>query len=521
MALSGAVSFVAFGPSADLFLVTAKAGSEAILCLVPRDAAGLAIATTPNVDGSTSSTLTFSRVAVADDEIVAKGGLAAATAARMQELIVLGTSAELLGVAEAALDVTVQYTRLREQFGRKIGSFQALQHRMVDCYVDAELNRSLLFKVLSAWDAGTCHPAMVSAVKARVGKGALKTVRTALQLHGAIGYTDEHDIGVYYKRAVALAAKYGNEITHVGRFSGLTLRSAPRSELSGHAAHIGLAARRRHADVQPAGPRQQLRCRDARRAGRRLRAFGRDAAVRVIVLRGAGKHFSAGAAIGEGGRPRRLTAEICAMIDAIPKPTVAVAQGACIGGALAIASSCDVVIASRDAFFAIPEVRLGFAPGPLLGAFARGIGFRALRRYLLSGERFSAEEGHRLGLVHRLCDAGAGRRRRRADRGAPARGAQRGGDREGPAAPARAARIVGRRAARAAAPRSRPRRTRPRPPKAAPPSRTSASRAGIRRGDLRHTARAPLPLLGGEGRGEGGAIRKLRARGETPHPFAP
>ena len=184
----------------------------------------------------------------------------------------LGTSAELLGVAEAALDITVSYTRLREQFGKKIGSFQALQHRMVDCYVDAELNRSLLFKVLSAWDAGTCHPAMVSAVKARVGKGALKTVRTALQLHGAIGYTDEHDIGVYYKRAVALAAKYGNEITHVGRFSGLDpARSAPRSELGGHAAQIGFGARRRHADVQPAGPRQQLRRRDARRAGRRLR----------------------------------------------------------------------------------------------------------------------------------------------------------------------------------------------------------------------------------------------------------
>src|SRR5262249_9141796 len=135
----------------------------------------------------------------------------------------LGSSAELLGVAEAALDATVAFTKLREQFGRKIASFQALQHRMVDCYVDAELNRSLLFKVLSAWDAGAHHAAMVPAVKARVGKGALKTVRAALQLHGAIGYTDEHDIGVYYKRAVALAAKYGNEITHVGRFSGLTL----------------------------------------------------------------------------------------------------------------------------------------------------------------------------------------------------------------------------------------------------------------------------------------------------------
>jgi methylglutaconyl-CoA hydratase len=136
-----------------------------------------------------------------------------------------------------------------------------------------------------------------------------------------------------------------------------------------------------------------------------VEGFGQDAAVRAIVLRGTGKHFSAGAAIGEGGKPRRPIGEVCAMIDATPKPTVAVAQGACIGGALAIASSCDVVVASRDAFFAIPEVRLGFAPGPLLGAFARGLGFRALRHYLLSGERFSAEDGHRIGLVHRLCDA--------------------------------------------------------------------------------------------------------------------
>ena len=98
---------------------------------------------------------------------------------------------------------------------------------------------------------------------------------------------------------------------------------------------------------------------------------------------------------------------MCALIDATPKPTIAVAQGACIGGALALASCCDVMVASRDAFFSIPEVRLGFAPGPLIGVFVRAIGYRALRRYLISGERFSAEEAHRLRLVQQLCDASA------------------------------------------------------------------------------------------------------------------
>ena len=223
--LSGQNSFVPFGASADVFLVDANVGSSALLCLVSRNAAGLGITTTPNVDGSTSSTLTFSGVKVTDNEIVSRGDAAANIVAAMQELLVLGTAAELLGVAEAALDMTLGYIKLREQFGKQIGSFQALQHRMVNCYVDSELNRSLLFKVLSAWDDDTSHPAMVSAVKARVAKGALNTVRTALQLHGAIGYTDEHDIGIYYKRAVALAAKYGNEITHVGRFSKLTMPS--------------------------------------------------------------------------------------------------------------------------------------------------------------------------------------------------------------------------------------------------------------------------------------------------------
>jgi alkylation response protein AidB-like acyl-CoA dehydrogenase len=229
-ALSGSMSFVPFGVSADLLLVDAAAGQETVLCLVPRHAAGLGIATAPNVDGSTLSTLTFSGVTIAGDDIIARGDAAVAAMTAMQEILILGTAVELLGVAQAALDMTIGYTKLREQFGKLIGSFQALQHRMVDCYVDAELNRSLLYKVLSAWDEDTGHPAMVSAVKARVGKGALKTVRAALQLHGAVGYTDEHDIGICYKRAVALAAKYGNEITHVGRFSDLTLPSQRAAE---------------------------------------------------------------------------------------------------------------------------------------------------------------------------------------------------------------------------------------------------------------------------------------------------
>jgi len=134
-------------------------------------------------------------------------------------------------------------------------------------------------------------------------------------------------------------------------------------------------------------------------------SYGADPKVRVIVLRGAGKHFSAGAGIGEGGaKPRLSMGEVCTLIDTAPKPTLAVVQGACIGGALAMVSCCDMVIAGREASFSIPEVRLGFSPGPLLGTFVRAMGYRSVRRYLLSGERFSAEDGLRIGLVGKLCE---------------------------------------------------------------------------------------------------------------------
>ena len=219
--LDGEVEPVSFAGSADAFLVDGEAPSrERCLAMVP--AARLTINTRRNVDGSTSSRLAAAASSLDAVETQVRGDAAQHIGQRMQELLVLWTSVELLGVAQGALDMTSEYLKLRKQFGKPIGSFQALQHRVVDCFVDLELNRSLVYRVLAAWDAGDCDPAMVSACKARISRGALSTVRTTVQLHGAIGYTDEHDIGLYFKRAVSLAAKFGNEICHIDSFSALT-----------------------------------------------------------------------------------------------------------------------------------------------------------------------------------------------------------------------------------------------------------------------------------------------------------
>lgn len=143
------------------------------------------------------------------------------------------------------------------------------------------------------------------------------------------------------------------------------------------------------------------------RLAHELYALGHDPAVRVIVLGSRGKHFSAGAAIGEADhadRGRITFPELCRRIDEVPKPTVARVQGACAGGAVAIVAACDIVIATRDAMFSIPEVRLGFTPASLMPWFMRGIGARNARRYTLSGERFSGATAHVMGLAHEIVD---------------------------------------------------------------------------------------------------------------------
>lgn len=143
-----------------------------------------------------------------------------------------------------------------------------------------------------------------------------------------------------------------------------------------------------------------------------IAAAERDASVRLIALLGEGKHFCAGAdlaaapggAHSAGSAPQNPSMhEMLLRWDRLSKPTVALVQGACLGAGLALASCCDLVIGAPDAFFAIPEVRLGMVPR-LLPFFVRAIGYRAFRRYGLSGERFSAATALSCGLVSEILE---------------------------------------------------------------------------------------------------------------------
>lgn len=146
-------------------------------------------------------------------------------------------------------------------------------------------------------------------------------------------------------------------------------------------------------------------------------ALAADDTVRLVVVRGNGRHFQAGAdlqwisSVGQqdaqiGLEVSRRTAQAVRGLNEFPKPTVALIHGACVGGGTGIAAACDVVIASADAFFAISEARWGLAAQIIFPQLNAAIGARNVRRYALTCERFSAQTALQLGLVHEVCEAG-------------------------------------------------------------------------------------------------------------------
>jgi len=213
--LTGTRTGIPFADVADGFLVDANTSDGTILIIVPRDTFGITVEASRTVDGTAHGTIDFAEVTLmADDLLIAGVKQGERLASDLLDRILLGVSAEMLGVMEQALDLAVGYMQTREQFGRPIGSFQALQHRAVNDHIQIELVRSLLYQVCGAIDGGHGSRAMVSAVKARASEAVLSVTKSVIQMHGAIGFTDEYDAGLYLRRAMTLASQYGNASEH-------------------------------------------------------------------------------------------------------------------------------------------------------------------------------------------------------------------------------------------------------------------------------------------------------------------
>jgi methylglutaconyl-CoA hydratase len=149
-----------------------------------------------------------------------------------------------------------------------------------------------------------------------------------------------------------------------------------------------------------------------------LAALAADPQVRLLILRGDGRHFQAGADLNclqrlAGAAPEVnldfswRTTETMRRLNAFPRPTLALVHGACYGGGLGMVACCDVAIASEQASFALTEVRWGVIPAPIVPQLCAAMGVRSLRRYGITGERFDAREALRTQLIHQICAEGA------------------------------------------------------------------------------------------------------------------
>lgn len=223
--LSGVKRFIPGAAQADAFLVTAQSGNGIVLLWLPRAAPGVQLELEPLADGRSFGTLKLQDVLVPKGRVVAAGAAATEALTRAFDHGSVIAGAELAGVMDRALEMTLEYLKTRVQFGRPIGAFQALQHRAVDLYIHKELAGAVLDEGLALLDRGpdaATRAAAASRVKARCADAALKITRETIQLHGAIGFTDEYDAGLYLKRAMTLAAWLGHPLWHRRRYASLT-----------------------------------------------------------------------------------------------------------------------------------------------------------------------------------------------------------------------------------------------------------------------------------------------------------
>ena len=227
--LSGAKQFVVHGASADLILVAARTGGSAgeaqglTLFAVGRDAPGLEVENVVLADSSHAARLSFDKVAVDGDAVVGEVDGGATVLGRALGAGRAGAAAELVGVAAGASAMTLDYLKQRKQFGKLIGEFQALQHRAAHLFGEIEIARAVAQKAAALLDAGDARAElMVSVAKSKAGQVAALAVQEGVQMHGGIGMTDEHDIGLYMKREIVLGELFGSPRFHTNRVAELS-----------------------------------------------------------------------------------------------------------------------------------------------------------------------------------------------------------------------------------------------------------------------------------------------------------
>lgn len=215
--LTGKKAFVAEGMATTTFLVAAGGDTGGIF-VIPADTPGLSRSQLKTVDSRGYANLSLNGVEVPKEAYLGGGALLDDVLDRARA----GMAAEMLGTGAAAFELTLDYLKEREQFGKVIGSFQTLGHRAAELFSSMELARSCMEAALQALDDRSAESARLAALsKAKVGDFLFQMSNQLIQIHGGIGMTDAFDAGFYLKRARAQEAAFGGRSFQRDRYAGL------------------------------------------------------------------------------------------------------------------------------------------------------------------------------------------------------------------------------------------------------------------------------------------------------------
>ncbi len=227
--LNGEKTCVLNGGSADLLIIPARTSGKQTdedgitLFAIPADTAGITRRPYPTVDAQQAADIRLKDVQADPGHVLGGVGKGFATLQAVIDEATLAVCAEALGIMRTMHEKTVEYSKQRVQFGVPIGTFQALQHRMVDSLMACEQSRSLLMwtVMVNSADSPEAQRA-ISAMKYQVGTAGIYVAREAVQIHGGMGMTWELDIAHYFKRMTAIDLLFGNADYHLDRYVRLS-----------------------------------------------------------------------------------------------------------------------------------------------------------------------------------------------------------------------------------------------------------------------------------------------------------
>jgi hypothetical protein len=227
--LNGHKAVVVGAPYASHLIVTARTGggqrdaTGVSVFIVPKEAPGITTRDYPTVDGFRASEVYLENVKVGADALVGPEGQALPLVEKVVDEAIAATCAEACGVLTKLHQGTLEYTKQRKQFGQPISSFQVLQHRMVDMFIQVEQSVSMTYMATIKLSDDRERTKAAAAAKVQIGKACKFVGQNAIQLHGGMGMTDEMAIGHYFKRATMIEAAFGSTDHHLARYEFLAL----------------------------------------------------------------------------------------------------------------------------------------------------------------------------------------------------------------------------------------------------------------------------------------------------------